>query len=155
MIKIKPGEYYNMKGRTTKFISSTKWQKFKSDFSEKHYYWVGRYLPETYEGKLIRSREMQKLIDLLCNSFSVPKPNIYIDPEISPPTARTLFLDGAVLFPPQITKGVVIHEFIHWYLWQKYRMVDIHNTSAMKSIEYQLVKLIVKNINLGKRIKHG
>lgn len=115
--------------------------------NQNHYLWLQAHFEDLYISLgtyWLGEENTKKLLFHLCRTFNVPRPNI--EPwEGNITQAVTFAADGFIAFREHaMTLGVIVHEFCHWYLFHKYRMVEGHWNPIMMRFEAELL-LIVAN----------
>lgn len=125
--------YYINSSRTGVIVYNSKKQY---DWEQRRYQWA------IYN---ISKREFTKLLKLLCNSFNIPTPKIkiykngYINRYATALVCdNTLVLSDKNMLQPLIC----VHEFVHFYLWDKYKCIESHNSGKMKSMVSSIMATI-------------
>ena len=137
------------KTKTIKFLSGLTEKNISSDRdTQQHYAWERKNFHDLmFE---ISKRDFTRMFNILCDAYGVPRPEITFigNDRLSlmdrvRQTASSAYMDGKLLVCGRqcVAPYIVIHEFVHFYLWHKYKMVKHHGTPIMKKMVYELHEL--------------
>lgn len=93
----------------------------------------------------ISLKEFKKLLSLLCESFNIKTPRIKVFKKgYIHRRATALVVDNMLLISDKnmLQPLICVHEFVHFYLWDKYKCIESHNSGKMKSMVSSIMKTI-------------
>lgn len=125
--------YYSITKNTGTIIYDSQCQY---SWEHKRYQWA--YYQMSY-------KDFKYLLQQLCERLNVKMPKIYVYKYgYKKRTATSLVVDGKLLLSDKtmMMPVVCVHEFVHFYLWDKYKHIEGHNTNKMKSMIDSIMKTI-------------
>lgn len=126
--------YYNTSKRIGTIALNSEQQH---EWEHKRYQWAIYY---------ISKREFTKLLKVLCETFNIPTPKVivYNDVTSTERTATALVADNELVLTDSsmLQPLICVHEFVHFYMWHKYKCLESHNTGKMKSMISSILKTL-------------
>jgi|SRR5579864_8130714 len=124
--------------KTDNFYNSLDLSSFEEGSAYRHYDWDRRIFGPGMFTPSISRDAFYNFFRLLCTSFTLPCPSFEKINQRN--RAVTLILDNTIEVGEAVLNPyVVIHEFVHWYAWHKFKIYVTHNRPWAKKFERRLV----------------